>query len=108
MRTLVVHFLFVHADRRILLLSPHRLDRTVMQLLQGLHNSLVSTCCHGLDMLTFVISDIDKDIVQRTAEARNESVRLQFAAGPCSYLKHFTLVVSALAVVVQHAGLCQL
>jgi len=72
MRSLVVHLLFVHADRRVLLLAPHRLDRTVMQLLQGLHNSLVSTCCHGLHMLTFVISDVDKDIVQCTAKAKKQ------------------------------------
>ncbi len=43
-----------------------------MQLLQGLHNSLVSTCCHGLHMLTFVISDVDKDIVQCTAKAKKQ------------------------------------
>ena len=101
MRSLVVHLLFVHADRRILLLPPHRLDSTVMQLLQGVHNGLVSTCCHGLHMLTFIIPDVDKDIIQCTAEARNKSIRLQFVGGQCSYtFDHFTLVISTLAAVV--------
>ena len=91
MRPLVVHLLFIHADRGILLLPPHRLDRTVMQLLQRLHNSLVSTCCHGLHMLTFIISDIDKHIVQCTAAAKRISVTVQPAEDHAAQTSHWWL-----------------
>ena len=52
-------------------ISPGSGDFTYAQrdkILKKLHDESIGTCCHGLDMLAFVVSDVDQDIIQCAAQ----------------------------------------